>query len=353
MLSSVATPPSAPPVRASPGSLGGVIGPQPELARDTGAATGFELSETFRTPADSIDVHMRRREMTGLSAAPPKLTTLERACGRSLKAVHQLCLGAALFIQMHVRCLLALKRGTYSTHRRIDWHSNLPPRYAAALIGTGDAAAAAQLRLTPVQKRLLREWRWRLDPTRVVKNTDGFLAPIILMRRREAATMVQAGFRRHRAMLWKSQAVAARRVQREWRKHVVRSRVVRVRQQAVDLTRRQKSAHAMLDEELAILELKCQPPAEGATAPALRVLSLVRGRVLDSCSERIRQLLTREVERVTPHALTRDEVKALLQSATMGLFPEAEEEEALLALGGGEEMSGAEGGESAQMPSLT
>ena len=165
--------------------------------------------------------------------------------------------------------------------------------------------------------------------------------------------MVQAGFRRHRAMLWKSQAVAARRVQREWRKHVVRSRVVRVRQQAVDLTRRQKSAHEMLDEELAILELKCQPPAEGATAPALRVLSLVRGRVLDSCSERIRQLLTREVERVTPHALTRDEVKALLQSATMGLFPEAEEEEALLALGGGEEMSGAEGGESAQMPSLT
>jgi len=76
---------------------------------------------------------------------------------------------------------------------------------------------------------------------------------------------------------------------------------------------------------LELLEAKCQPDPTKATPPAVRVLALVRGRVLDSCTERIRQLVSREVKRV-PHFLSREEVKALVQTATMGLFPEAEEE---------------------------
>ena len=59
----------------------------------------------------------------------------------------------------------------------------------------------------------------------------------------------------------------------------------------------------------------------------MRALALIRGRVLDSSRARIEQLVSREVERVTPHALTRAEIKGLVQMATMGLFPEAEEDE--------------------------
>ena len=45
------------------------------------------------------------------------------------------------------------------------------------------------------------------------------------------------------------------------------------------------------------------------------MLALVRGRVLDSCSARIRQLVTLEVKRATPRYLSQTEVRALLQQA--------------------------------------
>ena len=64
-------------------------------------------------------------------------------------------------------------------------------------------------------------------------------------------------------------------------------------------------------------------------APALRALALIRGRVLDSCASRLREIVDREVGRATPHFLTRAQVAALLRSATCGLLPEADEQLAL------------------------
>ena len=47
----------------------------------------IELSGLLgKQPADAIDVHMRRREMVGLEAAPPRLTPVERACYRASRA---------------------------------------------------------------------------------------------------------------------------------------------------------------------------------------------------------------------------------------------------------------------------
>lgn len=328
--------------------------PDDEVASDDDgdAATYIEISAMLRTPADAIDVHMRRRVMVGLHAAPPRLTPLERACHRGLKAVHQLVLGAALFIQFHVRCALALKRHLYTTHRPENFSATLPSRYADALLGGasgGDGAAdgagavddggaddvgggggslggaRAERRLSATQKRVLREWRVRLDPERLVRNEDTFLAPLVLQRRRHAATKLQSSFRRLRAMRWKTQAVSARKVQRSFRSHVNRARMVEVRRQAIDFTQRAHQAEAFLAEELDELEARCQPRSDTTVSPALRALALIRGRVLDSSRSRIEQLVHREVERVTPHALTRLEIKGLVQMATMGLFPEVEE----------------------------
>ena len=82
----------------------------------------------------------------------------------------------------------------------------------------------------------------------------------------------------------------------------------------------------LLTLELAELEARCMPPEGAAISPALRTLAVIRGRVLDSCADRIRDLVNREVERKPiGEALTRGEVRAMLKRATEGLFPEAED----------------------------
>ena len=92
----------------------------------------------------------------------------------------------------------------------------------------------------------------------------------------------------------------------------------------------------LLDVELAALEERCQPGSGKAISPAIRVLALVRGRVLDSCGSRIRGLVKREVEtRSTDNYLSRADVREIVKIATRGHFPEdefASDEE-----GGGEE----------------
>ena len=177
-----------------------------------------------------------------------------------------------------------------------------------------------------MQRRLLRGWRNRLDPTRLVTNEQTFLAPLVAAQRRQAATRLQSAFRRFRAMVWKEKSVSARWVQREWRCYRTRCKMVEARRAAVDLTHRRRKALAMLDADLRTLEAKCQPSDDGAVAPAMRALALVRGRVLDACRERIRSLVVRAVEKATPRALERAEVRAILDVATNGLFPEADDE---------------------------
>ena len=287
-----------------------------------------ELSESIRTPADGIDAHMKRRAMVGLQARMPRLTPLEKHCGRVLKSIHLLGLGACIFLQMHARCYLALKRRVYTTNQPEGWSSVLPTRYEDAIIGENESKQIAGcLRLSILQRRLLRCWKARLDPQRLVRNEDTFLAPLVIARRTAAATLLQGGWRRQQAIRWKNNSYAARRVQRMWRRHMNRAKMKETRRQAVDLTKRTKLALHYLQLEFGELELRCQPESSvKAVPPALRALALIRGRVLDSARERIKVMVMREVERVTPNELTRPEVKALLQLATNGLFPEHEEE---------------------------
>ena len=327
-----------------------------------------ELSSSVRTSADAIDVHLRRREMVGLRAAPPRLTALERACGRALKAVHLLALGACLCIQTHARCYLALVRRLYATNangggaegggsraaapsslgassldelleseaRPPRRRPALPPSFAAALDATTALrgaesepvamhhSARARAAVSATTLRILLEWRARLDPTMVVKNENTFLAPLILRRRREAAMKLQAAFQVMRVVRWRHDSLAARAVQREWKRHVQRQRLFETQRRSIALTRHTRAALDLLKEEIARLEASCQLPDDGAVSPGLRALALVRGRVLDSCAARIRGLVTAEAQRVWHRELTRLEVQAILRRATAGLFPEAE-----------------------------
>ena len=98
----------------------------------------IELSDGVRTPADGIETHMRRRAMVGLAAKPPRLSSLEKACLRGMKAVHQLALGAALYLQAHARCYLALRRHFYE--HAPGRAALLRPGRAAAFGGSGAAA---------------------------------------------------------------------------------------------------------------------------------------------------------------------------------------------------------------------
>ena len=163
--------------RPSGGFAGGSCG---GVNAGTVGAKYVELSEGVRTPADAIDVHMRRRAMVGLQAAPPRLTPLERACGRSLKALHLLAHGAALFMQMHARCFLALRKKFYERRAAAGAPPLLPAPLAAAFQDecteheAREAQERAERRLSYVNRRVLRVWRERLDPNRLVKNEDTF-----------------------------------------------------------------------------------------------------------------------------------------------------------------------------------
>ena len=314
--------------RPSGGFAGGSCG---GVNAGTVGAKYVELSEGVRTPADAIDVHMRRRAMVGLQAAPPRLTPLERACGRSLKALHLLAHGAALFMQMHARCFLALRKKFYERRAAAGAPPLLPAPLAAAFQDecteheAREAQERAERRLSYVNRRVLRVWRERLDPNRLVKNEDTFLAPLVLARRRKAAIVVQSAWRGFVSRRWRGQSVAARQVQRAWKRHVYKRRLLETRHRAIDLTRRMRAAMELLDVELAALEERCQPGSGKAISPAIRVLALVRGRVLDSCGSRIRGLVKREVEtRSTDNYLSRADVREIVKIATMGLFPEDE-----------------------------
>ena len=97
---------------------------------------------------------------------------------------------------------------------------------------------------------------------------------------------------------------------------------------------------------------RCQPPDDAVVAPGLRALALIRGRVIDGCAQRLREMVALEVQACSiaspqftalalyaspvrlppprphhqvqrkPRALHRDEVRALVVQATHGLFPE-------------------------------
>ena len=139
--------------------------------------------------------------------------------------------------------------------------------------------------------------------------------------------LLQSCYRKYRAVRWKSQSVSARKVQRSFRRFISHRRILETRRLAVDLNHRLKSAHAHLRAALQELELRCQPPDDGAVSPALRALALVRGRVLDSCASRIADLVTRAVEQATPRFLSPEQVVAILTQATAGLFPDEGAEE--------------------------
>ena len=153
---------------------------------------------------------------------------------------------------------------------------------------------------------------------------DTFVAPLVIARRNAAAISLQSAFRRYQAVLWRKRAVAARNVQRTWRAYVLRKRVIRVSDLATSAAERLASAQVLLAEELAKLEAKCNPPEDAAVPAGVRALALIRGRVLDGCAARLHELVELEVVKQQPRWLTRDDVRALLRQATLGLFPEAE-----------------------------
>ena len=103
----------------------------------------------------------------------------------------------------------------------------------------------------------------------------------------------------------------------------------------------------LLGLELRRLERRCQPKDGVAVSPGLRALALVRGRALDSCRERLRDMVTAAAQKVWRRPLTSVEVKAIVAHATAGLFPEAEDgqaededdEEQASGLGGRAELS--------------
>jgi hypothetical protein len=341
-----------------------------------------------RHQADNIEGYLRRRTMVGLRAVPPPPRALERSCGRAFAGVHVLMNGAACFIQSHVRCWLALGCRLYVDPECAPSRA-LPDGYYEALrtsldeideirrieaaekafvsAGTSAAALASAARepaaveptaqvdtarvgrvedrqltaveqgeveaarratmaaLRPTAHRILLFWQAKRNPRHLVRNDDTFLSPLILARRHKAAIKLQCAFRRYQAIRWKTQAIAARRVQRVWRSGVLRARLLETARLALGAAGRLADAMAMLREELNVLEARCQPKEE--TMPAgLRAITLIRGRVLDGLRPRVHDLVAVEVTARRPHPLTRDDVRAILARATVGLFGDVADE---------------------------
>jgi hypothetical protein len=187
------------------------------------------------------------------------------------------------------------------------------------------ARRATMAALRPTAHRILLFWQAKRNPRHLVRNDDTFLSPLILARRHKAAIKLQCAFRRYQAIRWKTQAIAARRVQRVWRSGVLRARLLETARLALGAAGRLADAMAMLREELSVLEARCQPKEE--TMPAgLRAITLIRGRVLDGLRPRVHDLVAVEVTARRPHPLTRDDVRAILARATVGLFGDVADE---------------------------
>ena len=88
------------------------------------------------------------------------------------------------------------------------------------------ARRATMAALRPTAHRILLFWQAKRNPRHLVRNDDTFLSPLILARRHKGAIKLQCAFRRYRAIRWKTQAIAARRVQRVWRSGVLRARLL-------------------------------------------------------------------------------------------------------------------------------
>lgn len=344
--------------------------------------------ELTRHQADNIEGYLRRRTMVGLRAVPPPPRALERSCGRAFAGVHVLMNGAACFIQSHVRCWLALGCRLYVDPDCAPSRA-LPDGYYEALrtsldeideirrleaaektfvaAGTSAAALASAARepaaveptaqvdtarvcrvedrqltavehgeveaarratmaaLRPTAHRILLFWQAKRNPRHLVRNDDTFLSPLILARRHKGAIKLQCAFRRYRAIRWKTQAIAARRVQRVWRSGVLRARLLETARLALGAAGRLADAMTMLREELSVLEARCQPKEEVMPA-GLRAITLIRGRVLDGLRPRVHDLVAVEVTARRPHPLTREDVRAILARATVGLFGDVADE---------------------------
>jgi hypothetical protein len=187
------------------------------------------------------------------------------------------------------------------------------------------ARRATMVALRPTAHRILLFWQAKRNPRHLVRNDDTFLSPLLLARRHKAAIKLQCAFRRYQAIRWKTQAIAARRVQRVWRSGVLRARLLETARLALGAAGRLADAMAMLREELSVLEARCQPKEE--TMPAgLRAITLIRGRVLDGLRPRVHDLVAVEVTARRPHPLTRDDVRAILARATVGFFGDVADE---------------------------
>ena len=184
---------------------------------------------------------------------------------------------------------------------------------------------ATMAALRPTAHRILLFWQAKRNPRHLVRNDDTFLSPLILARRHKGAIKLQCAFRRYRAIRWKTQAIAARRVQRVWRSGVLRARLLETARLALGAAGRLADAMTMLREELSVLEARCQPKEEVMPA-GLRAITLIRGRVLDGLRPRVHDLVAVEVTARRPHPLTREDMRAILARATVGLFGDVADE---------------------------
>jgi len=205
----------------------------------------------------------------------------------------------------------------------------LPPGYREGLdagceaIATGGTIDAEAMHgMHPIDRRIMTWWLSLLNPHQLVMMEDTFLAPAILARRRAAASAMQNAYRRYVAVNWKRHAVSARKVQRAWRRLMTRKCFMETIANQVGAEARLQDALKILEEEMAALEARCQPPEGEAVTPGLRALALIRGRVVDGCTVRLRQLVELAVKKQTPEALERPAVQAIVAQATHGLFPD-------------------------------